>query len=405
MLSPKRAKLSSHSAQTIANNDDLLIEILLRLPIKSLLKFKSVSKHFLSLITHPRFSGRHSSHPSTASALFFKRCVSVRTTEFNFINFNNRSSNSSPAPSRSFSFADERSCITILQSCNGLLLCSTSHRVESRRNYYVYNPTTKHYSILPRLPVPRTSTSSRTVYRMSLAFDPSKSPNYKVVCVRNCDSITGQFQIEIYSSDTGPWRLSGGSFPGDFDVRLDDGVYWNGSVHWLSSWGTSLYFNVDEERLSEMPVPPLRIPENYYDEIDKKFRYFGESRNHLHLIDNYEEETTCFDVYEMERDYSGWFVKFRVDLSEFLKAFPEIIPISQGPVNLQNCQFSILCVVRVELDDESFMVLKIFGKVLRYDFRTKAFYKLCDIEQDRSDNHYPSEWCGAYQFIESIACV
>ncbi|GJR65627.1 cytosolic glyceraldehyde-3-phosphate dehydrogenase [Tanacetum coccineum] len=41
---------------TVLSNEDLLIEILLRFPAISLHLFKSVSKHWLSLITSPAFA-------------------------------------------------------------------------------------------------------------------------------------------------------------------------------------------------------------------------------------------------------------------------------------------------------------------------------------------------------------
>ncbi|KAK5817620.1 hypothetical protein PVK06_022547 [Gossypium arboreum] len=64
MLSRKRPRMRiirrstkhSQNAETIANNYDLLIQILVRLPVKSLLRFKSVSKTWHSIISNPEFS-------------------------------------------------------------------------------------------------------------------------------------------------------------------------------------------------------------------------------------------------------------------------------------------------------------------------------------------------------------
>ncbi|KAL9409366.1 hypothetical protein AB3S75_047707 [Citrus x aurantiifolia] len=58
-------------AEVIGNLDDLLTEILLRLPIKSLLKFKSVSKHWLSLISNPVFCHRLSLTRNQSQAFLF----------------------------------------------------------------------------------------------------------------------------------------------------------------------------------------------------------------------------------------------------------------------------------------------------------------------------------------------
>ncbi|PON51055.1 hypothetical protein PanWU01x14_219130 [Parasponia andersonii] len=86
-------------------------------------------------------------------------------------------------------------------------------------------------------------------------------------------------------------------------------------------------------------------------------------------------------MYKTEMDYSGWFVKFRVDLSELLIAYPKTIKRNKfQPANLQEYVFSVLSIVRGELDEESYLVLKIRDKVMRYNFKTSTFHKLCEIE-------------------------
>ncbi|XP_039049188.1 F-box protein At2g40925-like [Hibiscus syriacus] len=57
-----KPKLMNRSAEEIGNNHDLLTQLLLRLPTKSLLKFKCVSKQWLSLISDPQFCLSHTRH-------------------------------------------------------------------------------------------------------------------------------------------------------------------------------------------------------------------------------------------------------------------------------------------------------------------------------------------------------
>lgn len=59
--------------------------------------------------------------------------------------------------------------------------------------------------------------------------------------------------------------------------------------------------------------------------------YFGESNGHLHLIEINNAPATRFSVYEMEMDYSGWFVKYHVDLGIVMETFPEAIDHSYYP--------------------------------------------------------------------------
>ena len=61
---------SSSPADTVAYVDDLLTEILLRLPVKSLLRFKSVSKHWYFLITSPNFKLLRSRNRNPPSGMF-----------------------------------------------------------------------------------------------------------------------------------------------------------------------------------------------------------------------------------------------------------------------------------------------------------------------------------------------
>ncbi|KAK6121901.1 hypothetical protein DH2020_044356 [Rehmannia glutinosa] len=132
--------------------------------------------------------------------------------------------------------------IGIVQSCNGLLLCSNFRARVHNRRYYVYNPTTNKFSTLPK--IDEGGGISVRIHGMSLAFDPAKSPHYKVVCVRQLGLDSGQYeyQFEVYSSETGPWRKCGEPFT--TEVNFENGVYWNGAIHWVNNGiGDSLYFN------------------------------------------------------------------------------------------------------------------------------------------------------------------
>nr|GEX85254.1 hypothetical protein [Tanacetum cinerariifolium] len=68
--------------------------------------------------------------------------------------------------------------VKIMQSCNGLLLCTGSGRPVFD---YVYNPSTNQFKRLPHLDC---SLENSTYYRsvgLRMTFDPTKSPHYKLV--------------------------------------------------------------------------------------------------------------------------------------------------------------------------------------------------------------------------------
>lgn len=165
-----------------------------------------------------------------------------------------------------------------------------------------------------------------------------------------------------------------------------------------------MYFHVEDERLRIMPMPP--IPEG--EGSGRLFRYYGESRGHLHLVEIY-VATTQFRVYEMEGDYSGWFVKYHVDLHEVGIAFPKMMQrLLWDPMYYS---FAILAIVREEEDDRSFMVLHVPGEIVRYNLVDKSFAKICDVAPENCDSNGMIEdalryfYFHAFQYIETVTCI
>ncbi|KAK6117044.1 hypothetical protein DH2020_049187 [Rehmannia glutinosa] len=247
---------------------------------------------------------------------------------------------------RPINFIEDTWGIRILQSCNGLFLCCSDRGIKIYRKYYVCNPITKKYSTLPR------SKFWWLICGLYLAFDPSKSSYYKVICVRESEWYPPKehkYQLEVYSFEPGGciWRKCGEPFMAP-QVNFKHGVYWNGAIHWLSTTATgkSIYFNPDDQLMMPkvMPTPPILD-----DHFSTRNCYFGESCGHLHYIDVY-RMVTGFKVYEMNRDYSEWFCKYRLDLSNIVG------------INL----FSICTVVRGKKENDSFLVLQVYDHRATY---------------------------------------
>ncbi|XP_044505729.1 F-box protein At5g07610-like [Mangifera indica] len=393
---------SSLSAEIIANNEDLLTEILVCLPVKSLLSFKSVSKNWLSIITSPNFSLRLSRLPKPISGLLMPR---NNSQGYNFINLG---SNPSPAPFKSLTFEDIPSRIHIKQSCNGLLLCSSLQENARRPNYFVYNPATNKCTMLPPI-----ANDNGALYRdVVLAFDPSKSPYYKVVCVKDCFNSESSIQIEVFSSQTRTWRVCNSSFNYPNGPFFMEGVFWNNAIYWCKSWSPSIYFDLDKEEVREIPMPP-----NVSELGEKWSWYLGASRGRLHLIEIYSPFNTIFNIYEMEKkeDFCRWVVKYQVDLSQIVTSYPEMIKNLQ--TDLDYYLFSTLCVVREENDDDSYLVVHLPGKIIRYNFKDKSFKKIHDFASSDSEHQGGSKngneqvtdfdfvGTSAFQYQESLASV
>lgn len=415
------------SAQKVFLDQDLLNVILLRVPIRKLICFASVSKLWHSLITTPHFSVIRSNGdlPLTTSGLFFQINI-CKTGLPNFISFvplDKDKHTTSPFSELPFVYAREFHIqrVRIVHSCAGLLLCSSCPTAVLKPKYYIYNPTTKQLLTLPK------NDHYDFISAAVLAFEPSKSPHYRVfVCampiIPQCKfHIKRQFYI--YSSETGTWRPSGEHFDCIHAVRnFSYSVYCNGCIHWLtesiSVSGTTdrdvsnsfYYYNLDEERLKTMAKPPIGLrssrPVTFY---------MGVSQNHLHVVEVYACDNLA-NVYEMESDYSGWFLKYQVDLSPISQAFPEM--------TMTPDQVYILSLVRREnFEEDSFLVLHIPGtprKAVRYNLMDKSFKGIWECSyaknlathpayvrrsQARWPAFYPPRKFQSFEFIESLSRV
>lgn len=180
--------------------------------------------------------------------------------------------------------------------------------------------------------------------------------------------------------------------------KYDSGVYWNGAIHWFSYRGSrSEYYNIDEGRMGIIPVLPVRERRNYH-------MHYGESGGHLHLIESYDYgPMNRVDVYEMARDYSRWVVKYRVDDLDVTR-------IQRDP--WRSCSISVLCVVRMERDEDSFMVLHVPGKILSYSFGDGDLKEICDVAapegfDDEGGVHDMLRyfWSDCYPYIEYLSRV
>ncbi|KAL6535679.1 hypothetical protein OROMI_027053 [Orobanche minor] len=319
-----------------------------------------------------------------------------------------------PSPFKTLAFTDDPfdpESIRILGSCNGLLLCSTCLLAfGTPLPTYVYNPSTNQLHILPKHP------PAIGVEYLSLAFDPSKSPHYKVIAYVTTSKSDYIGDLHVYSSETGTWRLSVQSFYLARYMYLEPGVYWHGCIYWLgdlnfapvpgSTVSDGLYFNVDEGRLGIFPRPPIDRKKL----TTSRSSYFGESDDHLHFIRVY-PNATSLSVYELKSDYSEWFIKYWIDLASISKFIPEMTKYKACYVDGKTYAFAVLSLIRREkFQEDSFLVLEIPGKVIRYNLVDTSFKAMWDFDVDLGVEKVDIWRFGfgtfrVWQYIEALSCV
>ena len=189
---------------------ELITDILCRLPVKSLMKFKCVCKPWNSLISDRKFARKHFrmstmnpnliltsknySPPEVSHPVYPLRSIFANvTTDAKQIKF--------PLNSPS-NF--HHSIGGIIGSCDGIL-CFAAKDSENRYIQFVlWNPATRKYNILPSL---GTSKNRATVY--GFGYD-RFADNYKVVAVfgYRCDSSPDYItQLKVHTLGTNSWRL------------------------------------------------------------------------------------------------------------------------------------------------------------------------------------------------------
>ncbi|KAK4722198.1 hypothetical protein R3W88_012431 [Solanum pinnatisectum] len=400
--------ISLFSANEVIPKEELLIEIFLRLPVKSLIRCKCVAKKWNYLITSPEFTRLRVPCFNPARGLFLHCSSFLINPLHEFVPFTLE--NPIQSPFHKLIFVDDPNGIRILQSCNGLLLCCSFRVHGPNENYYVYNPTTQQFVTLPRL-----GQTSKAVIGMKLAFDPWKSPNYKVICIRLSDEVfpdDQHYQVEIYSSEFKKWKVVGSPFLARYDIGFRyTGVYWNGAIYWECG-DNSLRFNVEQEMFDKFPMPNIK---------ESRVAYYGESCGYLYLVQVYSRQKLCFyNIYETNSDGTEWSVKYQVNVEDVVNAFPHMIQHYHDPTDWNYLAMSVLCVVRGEKEEEAFMILHMPKMVIRYNLRDKTFYKLREFgnnstieenqfEDEDEDYEVPIslhfDRFSAFQYVESLFCM
>ncbi|WVZ59903.1 hypothetical protein U9M48_009988, partial [Paspalum notatum var. saurae] len=244
---------------TASLTDDLLVEILSRLPVKSLCRFKCVSQHWRAFISHP---DHRRSLPQTLAGVFYRTKDRTRFPR-EARHFSNVSAFRGPpliCPSLSFFPGHERISL-ILDSCNGLLLCRLRSDSESSPSsqdasfrYLVCNPATESWVVLP-------DSGCATELRVTrLGFDPSISLDFHVFeFVDNADGYVDG--VQIYSCKTAAWSYRESQWNNRTSLFSDDtrSVFLNGFLHLVVVQSGIVAVDVEGQTCWMLPRPDYGV--------------------------------------------------------------------------------------------------------------------------------------------------
>ncbi|KAE8675485.1 Detected protein of unknown function [Hibiscus syriacus] len=353
----------SSSAEMVESNQDLLTQILLYFPVKSLLKSKCVSKRWLSIISDPEFAANNTRlHVNIGpSGLYFYG------SPFGFLDFDTN------------------------ETCSSSQCSNNNTNGSSGFTYCVCNPTTKNFVIVP-LP---NATANRSIAGINLAFDPSKSSRYKVICVLMNNMqysdpneiehiVSPTYQIEIFSSETKAWTLSGPPFDAPHYTDFEHGVFCNGA-------SIGLVQQMFPFTLTSSPKGWKQWQCREFGRADRPV--FGAPRGFL-ISDNVADYHVNLHVVASE---------FPEIARRYMDEFPNLAMNNPEDFRVQYYAYSILSVVRGEREDDVEVVMLIPGKIISHNPRRSTTRLLSSWRANNVYDCMQYKWYHVCPYVESLA--
>ncbi|XP_075099436.1 F-box/kelch-repeat protein At3g23880-like [Nicotiana tabacum] len=304
-------------------------EILRRLPVKSLLRFKCVSESWKTLISEPHFKKKHLNHAKNQNPpkmLIGQTCPKDDTFYFY---------SSSLSSHRIVEDVRNLDCPSnfvpgfckIYCCCDGLFLIGIDNTPNSSI-LLLWNPLTRESIVLPD----QNENSNYSIY--GLGYDPT-SDDYKVLKVEDDEDYEDdddcEISNEILSLKSGSWRKISDSNDKDYNClssadSMDCLAFVHGAFHWHGFTERNgflfsvISFNISNEQYGEIPLPErMCLPSNM---IDHGVAVLG---GMLSINCVYCNGTNFFDLWVM-KDYGveeSWIKLFTITNARI----PSIIPI------------------------------------------------------------------------------
>ncbi|KAF5441922.1 hypothetical protein F2P56_023952 [Juglans regia] len=264
--------------------EQVVVEILLRLPVKSLIRFRCVSKRWRLLISDPGFTksqfGLASEHPER---FLISSSSGIRSLGCD-VPFGDSSA------LRELVVPFQRNClrVRIIGSCNGLV-CVALH---PHKGFYIWNPSTGDHRKLPDPGAPLRG----FIYWHGFGYD-SSTDDYKLIVAsyRLVKSDSGRSsEGEVFSLNKNSWKGILHDLDYSDGAKEPAGILCNGSLHWHLKVSEpardEIYaFDLAEEKFHEIPMPiqederPRRAPFSSLRNLGGCLCLVGYTRTHIDL--------------------------------------------------------------------------------------------------------------------------
>ncbi|KAL6531558.1 hypothetical protein OROMI_027921 [Orobanche minor] len=256
ILCTRGARRTCH--YTLSSNEDLpgelILQIQLRLPVKSLMRFCCVSKNWLSTISDPKFKKAHFKLASQQQTLSPRLLISsesqIKSLELDAPSFCDKhfvKSLTSPFQRPLNTFPP-----ILLGSCHGLILMLNLKPWPGL--LYIWNPTTHCAQSIPL------SSQLRIIYNCGIGHV-SATDDYKIIMRSHLCSDSKRISVvEIFSLRANSWKSK--EVPMFSRTLFCAGVVSNEALHWLDMFSddesfrqTVLAFDLVKEEFGKIALP------------------------------------------------------------------------------------------------------------------------------------------------------
>ncbi|TVU50136.1 hypothetical protein EJB05_01493, partial [Eragrostis curvula] len=360
--------------------DDLLVEILARVPYKSLRRFTCVSKRWRDLIAHPDHRRKL---PQTLAGFFYHEAQLSASPTLGFVN---ASGTGPPLVDTSFAFLPDRereSRLTLLDGCNGLLLFRCYRLADPMEfDYLVINPATEEW-----VAVPVTRRWSVKVETVRLGFDPAVSSHFHVFEFQIDDDGDGESEdsddgdghvlgVKIYSSESGLWSYKQSGWEVEPKLNTDfRSAFVDGKLYVVALQCVIGRVDVEGRMWSEIEFP--RSEESPF--LDRDVGFIDLSQGHLHFATSDDIDGDKLAIWVLEDwDNEQWSLKHTVRFNYL--------------VGRPNVGFGFHQFIIVAIHPQRNMVFFVFGHdrtLMSYDMDSREVCIICDLGYNCMEHFIP----------------
>ncbi|PRQ31095.1 putative F-box domain-containing protein [Rosa chinensis] len=290
--------------------EEIIPTILIRLPIKSLIRFSSVCKSWRSIIKDPSFIRTHLTHTlslndQNATHLILLHNYGSKEDSYSLhYDKNEVSQYCNIEYPIGLKNKMKNSCCRVVGTCDGLVLLADDLGNEVY-NFVIWNPSIRKYVILPK-PSVRFSTHGNYEANIGLGYD-AIGNDYKLVRVTSLVDQPDHYPrtlVQYYSLATGSWgmlRLLPPCLVNSSRVQ----VLVNGALHWLAICWTNdhqIKYVVMAFDVGGQPFREIMLPESLQLDELLEFRLgVSGDRKSIGLFVRCKSETNCFlDIWVMK---------------------------------------------------------------------------------------------------------